>query len=82
MGRFFVGKSSELDFVEPAPKLEREDNRELRAKILVLTASQARGFGIGKSTLHQLRVKARSRASFKVHDDVHDRLDACFQPAE
>jgi CRISPR-associated protein Cas1 len=59
LGRFLTGKSSTLDFMEPAPKLEREDSRELRTKILSLTDSQAKETGIGKSTLHYLRKKAR-----------------------
>lgn len=60
LGRFLTGKSSKLDFLEPAPNLERRDSRELRAKILTLTASQARELGIGKSTLHYLRQRAKS----------------------
>ena len=40
-----------LDFVEPAPSLDRQDDKELRAKILGLTASEARRLWIGKSSL-------------------------------
>ena len=55
LGQFLVGKRSSVEFMEPAPQLERQDSREVRAKILSLSASQARQFGIGKSTLHYLR---------------------------
>jgi hypothetical protein len=58
LGRFLVGKSSVLEFDEPAPRLERQDNHEIRAKILALTQSKAKQLGIGKSTLHYLRRSA------------------------
>ena len=72
LGRFFVGKSSALGFVEPAPKLERQDNHELRARILALTASQARHLGIGRSTLHYLRRQARG--DFTIYSKTRQRL--------
>jgi CRISPR-associated protein Cas1 len=74
LGRFLVGKSPTLDFAEPAPNLERHDDREIRAKILALTTSEAECFGIGKSTLHYLRKNSRSNSSFKIYCKVHDRL--------
>jgi hypothetical protein len=45
--------------MEAAPKLERQDTRELRNKILALTASKAKRRGIGKNTLHYLRKKSK-----------------------
>jgi len=47
-GRHLVGKSSRLDFSEPAPTLSRVDGRELREEILNLSNSDARR--IGKKT--------------------------------
>ncbi len=63
-----------LDFVEPPPKLERQDNRELRAKILALTSPEAKQLGIGKSTLHDLRSKAGSQNSFHMYYKARSRL--------
>jgi CRISPR-associated protein Cas1 len=74
LGRFLIGKSSELDFVEPAPKLERQDSRELRSKILALSASQARRLGIGKSTIHNLHLKSRGRSPFRISSRTLNRL--------
>jgi CRISPR-associated protein Cas1 len=74
LGRFLTGKSSTLDVMEPAPKLERQDGRELRAKILSLTASQAKQLGIGKSTLHYLRKKSRKPNSIRIYASVRSRL--------
>ncbi len=74
LGRFLTGKSPKLDFVEPAPKLERIDNRELRAKILALSVSEGRQLNIGKSTLHYLREKSKSDKSFSVYAGIREKL--------
>ncbi len=74
LGRYLTGKSSTLDFVEPAPSLERQDSRELRSKILALTQSQARQLGIGKSTLYYLRRNARMRRPIVVYSKLLEKL--------
>jgi CRISPR-associated protein Cas1 len=74
LGRFLTGKSCKLDFEEPVSNLERQDDKELRARILTLTASEARRAGIGKSTLHYLRKNARGRAVFKLYEPLKRRL--------
>jgi CRISPR-associated protein Cas1 len=74
LGRFLIGKSSMLDTVEPAPILERNDDRKMRAKILALRQSDAKQIGIGKSTLHYLREKARNEQPFSVYRKVSERL--------
>ena len=45
-----VEKSSVLEFDESALRLERHDDREMRAKILAVTSSQAKQLNIGKSS--------------------------------
>ena len=50
-----TGRARSLDFSEPAPILERTDNRAIRETILNLTQSEAKKRGIGKSALHYLR---------------------------
>jgi CRISPR-associated protein Cas1 len=62
--RFLVEKRSSVGFLEPAPTLQRDDSRELRARIIALTASEATQLGIGKSTLLYLRRRAKSERSF------------------
>jgi CRISPR-associated protein Cas1 len=74
LGRFLLGKRPSIDFTEPVPKLERMDSRELRAKILALTASQAKHIGIGASTLHSLRRRARNENCFRLYAGVQERL--------
>jgi CRISPR-associated protein Cas1 len=75
LSRFLTGKSYKLDFLEPATNLNRQVNHELRAKILALTASQAKELCLGKSTLHYLRKNARTRQSFKIYSNVRTRLE-------
>jgi len=74
LGRFLTGRSSIIDFMEPAPKLERQDDKEMRTKILALTSLQAKELGIGKSTLHYLRKNARSPNSFRTYRKVQVKL--------
>lgn len=44
-------KKKEFDFVIPKMKLNRNDNLELREKILKMTPDERKRFGINKSTL-------------------------------
>ena len=74
LGRFLTGRLSELDFMEPAPSLDRQDDRELRTKILSLTSSEAKRLGIPKQSLHDLRVKSRSGRSFKLYAGTRRKL--------
>jgi len=74
LGRFLTGRLSELDFTEPAPSLVREDDRELRAKILSLTSSEAKRLGIPKQSLHDLREKSKSSRSFKLYAGTRAKL--------
>ena len=74
LGRFLTRKASRLDFEEPTPTLDRPDDRELRPKILGLTASQARQLRIGKGSLHYLREKSRSDRFLKLYDGTRGKL--------
>ncbi|MGA8903750.1 MAG: hypothetical protein WB661_01935 [Candidatus Bathyarchaeia archaeon] len=48
----------------------------MRAKILALTASQAKQLGVGKSMFHYLRQNAKRSKSFRVYEKVRRRLDS------
>jgi CRISPR-associated protein Cas1 len=73
LGRFLLGKSI-LDFAEPSPKLLRDDNPELRERILALTQSEATKLGIPKSTLHYLRKNATASRPLRVYRPVIQRI--------
>ena len=74
LGRYLVGRTGKLDFLEPSPNLQRADDSELRKRILSLSQSEERRLGLGKSTLHYLRKKAENGGSFKVYVKVQKRL--------
>ena len=76
LGRYLSGRSQRPDFSEPAPILERTDNRAVREAILSLTQTEASKRGIGKSTLHYLRKKARSNSAFNTYSNVRSKLVA------
>jgi CRISPR-associated protein Cas1 len=71
--RFLIRKLSPLDFAEPSPELARCDEGELRRRILSLTQSDATELGIGRSTLHYLRKRARNSRSLRVYKPVIER---------
>ena len=74
LGRYLVGSRPELDFSEPNPDLERSDSRAVRQTILNLTQSQASKLGIGKSTLHYLRKRARNQQPFRIYSKVKEKI--------
>jgi len=74
LGRYLVGRSRRLDLSEPAPILERRDNRAVREMILSLTQLEARRRGIGKSTFYDLQDRAKSNRPFTVYGSVLQRL--------
>jgi hypothetical protein len=74
LGRFLTGKSSSINFVDLAPNLERQDNRELRSKILALSALQAHQLGIGRSTLYYLQQNAKKNR-FRIYERVITKLN-------
>jgi CRISPR-associated protein Cas1 len=74
LGRFLLGKSKSLDFIEPVPKILRSDSLEMRKRILELTHKQANEIGVSKSTLNYLRKNAKENKQFRVYEKVAARL--------
>jgi CRISPR-associated protein Cas1 len=74
LGRYLKGSTPELSFNEPAPVFGRMDSQAVRRGILNLTQSEAEKLGIGKSTLHYLRQKARSEHTFRTYSKVREKL--------
>jgi hypothetical protein len=46
----------------------------MREKILSLSGREARGFGLGKSTVHYLRKRAREQKPFRIYEPVLAKL--------
>ena len=79
LARYLIGSRSEIDFQGPTPDLDRTDSRAAREAILKLTQSEAEKLGIGRSTLHYLRKRARQKKSFRIYGKVSEKI---IQPVE
>ena len=82
LARYLNGRSSTLSFEEPAPVLQRTDNRAVREAILTLTQAEAEKHGIGKSTLHYLRKRAEGEHSFRICAKVREKMSADTNPIQ
>jgi len=70
LSHYIVGKKKSMDLSSPEPGLGREDNLELREKILSMSYSEWKRMGHSKGTLHQLKRKANKKEPFKVYRKV------------
>ena len=78
LGSFPVGKSSRLNFSEPSPKLARDEDQEIRRRILSISEPEARRVGIARNKFYDLRRNARSKRSFRVYAKVLENFDDRF----
>jgi hypothetical protein len=76
LANYILGKNKILNFVNPSPNLAREDSRELREKILCLSAREAKGMGIRRNTLWYLKGRAEAKKTLKIYSPVSRKLVA------
>jgi hypothetical protein len=71
-----IGRSTKPDFSQPAPPRlpVKDEPKKFRRRILSLTQSEAEKLRMGKSTLHNLRSRARNPCSLKIYAPVRKRL--------
>ena len=65
---FIVDKKKEFDFVIPKIKLNRNDNVELREKILNMTSEERKKLGINKSTLWYIKKNFSEGKTSKIYN--------------
>jgi len=70
LSNFIVDKKKEVDFVIPKIKLNRNDNVQLREKILSMTPDERKKLGINKSTLWYLRKNLSEGKIPKIYQKV------------
>ena len=68
LANFLVDKKKELDFVIPKLNLNRNDNFELREKILSMTSEERKRLGINKSTLWHIRKNLSEGKTPKIYE--------------
>jgi CRISP-associated protein Cas1 len=74
LGCYLSGRTSRFVFSEPSPNLRRADERQLRRRILKLSHQEAHSRGIGKSTLHFMRERAKDSRPLRVYETTLRRL--------
>jgi len=70
LSNFIVDKKKEVDFVIPKTKLNRNDNLELREKVLSMTPDERKKLGINKSTLWYIKKNLSGRKASKIYEKV------------
>lgn len=70
LANFIIDKKKEFDVVIPKMKLNRNDNLELRDKILNLTPDERKKLGINKSTLWYIKKNLSEGKSSKIYEKI------------
>ena len=70
LSNFIIEKKKEFDFVIPKMKVNRNDNLELREKILNMTPEEMKGLGINKSTLWYIRKNLSEGKTPKIYEKI------------
>jgi CRISPR-associated protein Cas1 len=70
-----MGKSGKLQFSIPEIKIKREDNAEIRNKVLSLTPEDHKRLSINKSTLWYMQKHIKEGRKIKVYGKVMGKLN-------
>ena len=70
LSNFIVEKKKEFDFSIPKIKLNRNDNLELREKILSMTPYERKQLGINKSTLWHIKKNLSEGKTPKIYEKI------------
>ena len=70
LSNFIVDKKKEFDFVIPKMKFNRNDNLELREKILNMTPDERKKLGINKSTLWYVKKNLTDGNTSKIYEKI------------
>ena len=70
MANFIVDKKKEFEFNIPKIKLNRNDNLELRDKILSMTPDERKKLGINKSTLWHIKKNLSEGKTLKISEKI------------
>ena len=74
LGNFIVGKKKEFDFVIPKMRLNRNDEKELREKILNLTTEERKQLRINKSTLWYMKKHLSEKKYSKIYRKTIEKI--------
>jgi CRISPR-associated protein Cas1 len=74
LANFLTGKNRELYFEIPGIKYERNDDKELRAKLLEISLADAKKLGLTKSTLWYIQKNIREGKKIELYEKVKDKI--------
>ena len=74
LANYIIGKSGKLQFNIPEFEIKREDNTEIRNKVLSLTPQDRKRLGINKSTLWYMQKHVKEGKRIKVYGKVMDKI--------
>ncbi|MCH9659116.1 CRISPR-associated endonuclease Cas1 [archaeon] len=70
LGNFLIDKKKEFDCIIPKIKLNRNDNVELKDKILNMTSEERKQLGINKSTLWYIKKNLSEGKTSKIYEKI------------
>lgn len=75
LGQFLSSQRDSIDFSKPLVKLRRDDNVQLRKRILSMGYSEARKLGICKSELWYMKHNVMNGKPFKIYKKMQEKLN-------
>jgi CRISPR-associated protein Cas1 len=75
IGQYLIGNRKTLDLSDPRPVLRRDDNEEIRRKILAMTFTEWEKMGYSKGSLFYLKRNAKNDKPFKIYEKVRKKLE-------
>ncbi len=76
LARYLVGKTKNLDFINPNYGVQRVDSHEIKPKILSISYSDWEKLGFSKGTLHYMKQNAKSDRPFNLNSHILERVKA------
>ena len=74
LSNFIIEKRTECDFVIPKMRLSRNDNFELREKILNMTSEEQKKLGLNKSTFWYIKMNLSEGKSSKINKKTIEKF--------
>lgn len=74
LANYIIGKSSKLQFNVPEFVIKRDDNTDIRSKVLGLTPKDRKRLGINKSTLWYMQKHIREGKKIKIYGKIVNKL--------
>ena len=74
LANYIMGKSGKLQFNVPEFKIKREDNTDIRSKVLSLTPQDRKRLGINKSTLWYMQKHVKEGKKVKIYGKIVNKL--------